>query len=70
MWSVGCVFAELVIQQVLFQGDKDEKQIELIYEKCGSVNNENWPGVQELRQYPQLGPKKTIPRKIKEIIMQ
>ncbi len=25
MWSVGCVFAELVIQQVLFQGDKDEK---------------------------------------------
>jgi cyclin-dependent kinase 12/13 len=45
MWSVGCVFAELVLQQVLFRGDKEERQIELIYEKCGSVSNENWPGV-------------------------
>jgi cyclin-dependent kinase 12/13 len=51
MWSVGCVFAELVLQQVLFQGDKDERQIELIYEKCGSVDHENWPGVSELRGY-------------------
>lgn len=51
MWSVGCVFAELVTQQVLFQGDKDEKQIELIYEKCGSVDSESWPGVKELRAY-------------------
>jgi len=25
IWSVGCVFAEMVLQQVLFQGDKDEK---------------------------------------------
>jgi cyclin-dependent kinase 12/13 len=69
IWSVGCVFAEMVTQQVLFQGDKDEKQIEFIYEKCGSVNNENWPGVQELKEYPKLAPKKVQPRKLKEWLL-
>ena len=54
---------------MLFQGDKDEKQIELIYEKCGSVSNENWPGVQELRGYQMLGPKKAQPRKLKEFLL-
>jgi len=54
---------------VLFQGDKDEKQIELIYEKCGSVDNENWPGVKELRGYPTMGPKKVYQRKLKEHLL-
>jgi hypothetical protein len=54
---------------VLFQGDKDEKQIELIYDKCGSVDNENWPGVKELRGYPQFGPKKVSPRRLKEYLI-
>lgn len=68
MWSVGCVFAELVLQQVLFRGDKEERQIELIYEKCGSVSNENWPGVQEMKGYQLMGPKKVYQRKLKEFL--
>jgi serine/threonine protein kinase len=28
MWSVGCIFAELLINDVLFKGDKEPRMIE------------------------------------------
>eukprot|EP00347_Sterkiella_histriomuscorum_P024188 403332004 len=68
-WSMGCVFAEMVLQHVLFPGDKEEKQVELIYDKCGSVDEENWPGVTEMKAFKEFGPKKKQPRKIKEYLM-
>ena len=42
--------------------------MELIYEKCGSVNNDNWPGVQDMKGYSLYGPKKPYPRKIREYL--
>lgn len=36
MWSVGCIFVELLINENLFRGDVEYKQIEKIYEICGS----------------------------------
>ena len=67
-WSMGCVFAEMVLQHVLFPGDKEERQVELIYEKCGSADEECWPGVTEMKAYREFGPKKKQPRKIKEFL--
>lgn len=43
---------------MLFPGDKEEKQVELIYERCGSVGEEEWPGVTELKGFKEFGPKK------------
>ena len=45
-WSLGCVFAELILNKgkAFFQGDKEQKQINLIYELCGTPSENDWPG--------------------------
>lgn len=68
MWSLGCVIAEIFTGQVLFPGDKEEREIELIYEKCGIPTEENWPGLNELKLYKELAPKKEHKRIIKEYL--
>jgi len=51
LWSVGCVFAEMFLGRVLFPGEKEEQQMQLLYEKCGAANEHNWPGVSQLKEY-------------------
>jgi len=41
MWSIGCIFAELLTGEVLFKGDTEYRQMEKIYEICGSANEFN-----------------------------
>ena len=36
IWSLGCLFAELFLGSVLFPGDKEERQLELIFDVCGT----------------------------------
>eukprot|EP00826_Nyctotherus_ovalis_P021687 TRINITY_DN17041_c0_g1_i8.p1 TRINITY_DN17041_c0_g1~~TRINITY_DN17041_c0_g1_i8.p1 ORF type:complete len:228 (+),score=73.30 TRINITY_DN17041_c0_g1_i8:418-1101(+) len=61
IWSVGCCFAELLTLRPLFPGNKEHRVLELIYEKCGTPTEKVWPGVTQLRNYKQLGPKKPQP---------
>ncbi|XP_008787019.2 cyclin-dependent kinase B2-1 [Phoenix dactylifera] len=61
MWSVGCIFAELVTTQALFPGDSELQQLLHIFRLLGTPNEEVWPGVSKLpnwHEYPQWGPKK------------
>mmetsp|Transcript_11599 Transcript_11599/g.11553 ORF Transcript_11599/g.11553 Transcript_11599/m.11553 type:complete len:92 (+) Transcript_11599:819-1094(+) len=58
MWSVGCFFAELLTGKPLLPGASESNQLQLIYDKCGSPNEENWPGVSNYRFFSELGPKK------------
>lgn len=44
MWSIGCVFAELVTGQVLFQAKTDNEALELLYSICGTPTEETMPG--------------------------
>ncbi|XP_018843062.2 cyclin-dependent kinase B2-1 [Juglans regia] len=60
MWSVGCIFAELVTKQALFQGDSELQQLLHIFKLLGTPNEEMWPGVSSLmhwHEYPQWRPK-------------
>ena len=41
MWSIGCIFAELATGEVLFKGDSEYRQMEKIYELCGSITEFN-----------------------------
>ncbi|CAI0628177.1 unnamed protein product [Linum tenue] len=53
IWSVGCIFAELVNLQAIFQGDSELQQL------LGTPNEEVWPGVSNLvnwHEYPQWSP--------------
>ena len=52
----------------MFPGDKEEKQIELIYEKCGVPNEQNWPGVGELKLVKEFAPKKDHKRQLREFL--
>jgi len=59
MWSVGCIFAEMVRRQALFAGDSELQQLLHIFRLLGTPNEELWPGVSKLRdwhEYPQWAP--------------
>ncbi len=66
IWSVGCCFAELLTYRPLFPLSKRAKLLELIYEKCGSPTEKTWPGVSSLKFFNSLGPKKDMPRRLRE----
>lgn len=60
MWSVACIFAELVTKQPLFPGDSELQQLLHIFRLLGTPNEEMWPGVSKLmywHEYPQWSPK-------------
>ncbi|KAG9541440.1 serine/threonine protein kinase, CMGC family, CDC2/CDK subfamily, partial [Aureobasidium melanogenum] len=53
IWSVGCVFAELVIRWPFLHQtpDGDLAMIGKICEQVGTPTEDNWPGVSKLRGY-------------------
>ncbi|TDL18114.1 Pkinase-domain-containing protein [Rickenella mellea] len=52
MWSVGCIFAEMVLRGApLFPGDSEIDQIFKIFRLLGTPNEETWPGVSQLPDY-------------------
>jgi cyclin-dependent kinase 12/13 len=57
MWSVGCLFSELLSGVPPFRGNKENDQIEKIFEKCGSPTEDIWPGVTNLKYYNSLAPR-------------
>ncbi|KAA8534588.1 hypothetical protein F0562_032153 [Nyssa sinensis] len=48
VWSVGCIFAEMMTQQPLFACDCAFGQVNKIFSIMGVPNEENWPGVTSL----------------------
>ncbi|KAF5182666.1 kinase domain [Thalictrum thalictroides] len=59
MWSVGCIFAEMVRRQALFPGDSELQQLLHIFRLLGTPTEDQWPGVSSLRdwhEYPQWKP--------------
>ena len=44
MWSIGCIFGELLYKKPLFQGDSEISQLLKIYETLGSPSEESLPG--------------------------
>lgn len=51
MWSVGCIFAEMVTKKPLFHGDSEIDQLFRIFRILGTPTNSTWPGVQDLPDF-------------------
>jgi serine/threonine protein kinase len=51
MWSVGCIFAELVTKRPLFPGDCEIDELFRIFRTLGTPCDEVWPGVTSLPDY-------------------
>ena len=49
VWSVGCIFGELLTKQYLLQGTSESNQLKRIFELVGSPTDESWPGFRSLR---------------------
>ncbi|XP_008316839.1 cyclin-dependent kinase 11B isoform X3 [Cynoglossus semilaevis] len=48
MWSVGCIFGELLTQKPLFPGKSELDQIQKIFKDLGTPSEKIWPGYNEL----------------------
>ncbi|KAI1391184.1 serine/threonine-protein kinase [Hypoxylon trugodes] len=55
VWSVGLVFAELIIRMPYIAGNTEMHQISLICNAVGTPTEENWPGVTKLPGYTTEG---------------
>mmetsp|Transcript_933 Transcript_933/g.1657 ORF Transcript_933/g.1657 Transcript_933/m.1657 type:complete len:299 (-) Transcript_933:47-943(-) len=51
MWSIGCIFAEMVTRQPLFPGDSEIDELYRIFRALGTPNEDIWPGVSQLPDY-------------------
>uniref|UniRef100_A0A8C2ZKA7 cyclin-dependent kinase n=1 Tax=Cyclopterus lumpus TaxID=8103 RepID=A0A8C2ZKA7_CYCLU len=48
MWSVGCIFGELLTQKPLFPGKSEIDQINKVFKDLGSPSEKIWPGYNEM----------------------
>jgi cyclin-dependent kinase 7 len=55
VWSMGTVFAELILRTPFLAGNSDVHQLELICQFVGTPNDDNWPGVSKLPDYVPFG---------------
>jgi serine/threonine protein kinase len=57
MWSIGCIFAEMVTKEPLFPGDSEIDELYRIFRALGTPNDTVWPGVSQLPNYKETFPK-------------
>ncbi|KAL0488126.1 cyclin-dependent kinase 2, partial [Acrasis kona] len=57
IWSIGCIFAELVTLTPLFHGDSEVDVLYKIFNTLGTPNEQNWPGVSKLEHFNMNFPK-------------
>lgn len=50
IWSVGCIFAEMITGDILFKNEEgtEVKQLAMIFALCGNATEEVWAGVTKL----------------------
>jgi serine/threonine protein kinase len=56
MWSVGCIFAELVTRTPLFPGDSEIDELYRVFRVLGTPTEATWPGVSTLPDYTSTFP--------------
>jgi len=64
IWSVGCIFAEMVNGRPLFPGISENDQLMKIFKLLGTPTTKAWPGLSELPEYKEqvTGKKASWPR--------
>ncbi|EXJ82403.1 CMGC/CDK protein kinase [Capronia epimyces CBS 606.96] len=56
VWSLGCIFAELLTKEPVFQGKNEVDQLSKIFALLGTPTNETWPGFRSLPNAKALHP--------------
>ena len=56
LWSVGCIFAEMVRNRPLFTQNNALNQLKCIFEALGTIGESDWEGVTRLKNFPSNDP--------------
>jgi len=56
IWSIGCIFAEMVTKKPLFHGDSEIDQLFRIYRSLGTPDEDIWPGISKLPEFKPIFP--------------
>jgi cyclin-dependent kinase len=56
IWSIGCIFGEMVLKSALFQGDSEIDQLFKIFRIMGTPNEDNWSGSTSLPDFKESFP--------------
>jgi cell division cycle 2-like protein len=67
MWSVGCIFAEILARKPLFPGEGEVDQITKICRVLGAPNENNMPGVSSLPLTSKISWKAPAKGKLREL---
>ncbi|EEB05152.1 CMGC/CDK/CDK7 protein kinase Mcs6 [Schizosaccharomyces japonicus yFS275] len=54
MWSVGCIFAELMLRTPYLPGESDLDQLNVIFRALGSPDPSVWPAMKKLPNYVEM----------------
>ncbi|CAL8107068.1 unnamed protein product [Orchesella dallaii] len=57
IWSVGCIFAEMLTKKALFPGDSEIDQLFRIFRTLGTPDDKTWPGIKQLPDYKPCFPR-------------
>ncbi|KAJ3721057.1 kinase-like domain-containing protein [Lentinula raphanica] len=55
IWSVGCIFAELMLRTPYLAGETDMDQLKTIFRALGTPTEQEWPGHTKLPDYVPVG---------------
>lgn len=69
VWSMGTVFAELILRAPFVAGNTDVHQLELICSTIGTPTEENWPGVSKLEGFLKYDKVGTVPVRGKDFYL-
>ncbi|OQV03319.1 Protein kinase domain-containing protein [Cladophialophora immunda] len=62
IWSLGCIFAELLTKEPLFQGHNELDQLSKMFSLLGTPTREAWPGFRSLPNTRALHPLLSSPK--------
>ena len=69
VWSMGTVFAELILRAPFLAGNTDVHQLELICSTIGTPTEENWPGVSKLEGFLKYDKTTAVPVRGKDFYL-
>lgn len=68
IWSIGCIFAEMVTGRPLFAGTSEDDQLDRLFRALGTPDETMYPGILELPEYKPPGVRYQAPSSYEHLV--